>query len=278
MHVFRRIGAVLGAALLGLAPVASPAQAATVDLAGTVNVDGCSGSLVRMPTSTADDRAFVLTNGHCYERTWPVPDEVLVDQPSHRAVDLLDGKGEPVATLHVARAVYVTLTGTDVALYQLDTTYRQLERDHRVRPLTVSADRPTPGTDIRVASGSMKKVFSCEIDALVYRVLEAGNVTKDVIRYTPRCDTGSGTSGSPIIDARSGKVIGVNNTSNHDGGRCTLDNPCEMDRDGAISVRKGIAYGTQTYWLTTCVGAGNKLDLERPGCLLPRPDARVAAR
>ncbi|MGV9599022.1 S1 family peptidase [Streptosporangium sandarakinum] len=278
MRVFRRIGAVLGAALLGLTLSAPPARAATVDLAGTVNVDGCSGSLVRMPASTADDRAFILTNGHCYEGTWPVPDEVLVDQPSHRVVDLLDGAGEPVATLHVARAVYVTLTGTDIALYRLDKTYRQLERDHRIRPLTVSADRPTPGTAIRVVSGSMRKVFSCEVDTLVYRVLEVGNVTKDVIRYTPRCDTDHGTSGSPIVDARSGEVIGINNTSNHDGGRCTLDNPCEMNRDGVISVHKGRAYGTQTYWLATCVRAGNKLDLERPGCLLPRPDARVSAR
>lgn len=272
--MFRRIGAVLGAALLGLTLLASPARAAAVDLAGTVDVDGCSGSLVRMPTTTADDRAFILTNGHCYEGTWPVPDEVLVDQPSHRVVNLLDGKGEPVVTLHVARAVYVTLTGTDVALYQLDTTYRQLERDHHVRPLTVSADRPTPGMDIRVLSGSMKKIFSCEVDTLVYRVLEVGNATKDVIRYTPRCDTDHGTSGSPVVDARSGEVVGINNTSNHDGGRCTLDNPCEMNRDGVISVHKGIAYGTQTYWLATCVGAGNRLDLERPGCLLPRPDVR----
>ncbi|MEV4372810.1 serine protease [Nonomuraea sp. NPDC049637] len=278
MRVFRRIGAALGAAILGLSLPALPARAAAADLAGAVNVDGCSGSLVRMPASAADDRAFVLTNGHCYEGTWPVPDEVLVDQPSHRVVDLLDGAGEPVATLHVARAVYVTLTGTDVALYQLDLTYRQLERAYRVRPLTVSAERPAPGTDIRVVSGSMKKVFSCEIDTLVHRVLEVGNVTKDVIRYTRKCDTGHGTSGSPIVDARSGKVVGINNTSNHDGGRCTLDNPCEMNRDGVISVRRGIAYGTQTYWLATCVSAGNRLDLERPGCLLPRPDPRLSAR
>ncbi|MGW4410049.1 S1 family peptidase [Nonomuraea sp. NPDC004702] len=278
MRVFRRIGAALAAAVLCLGLPPFPARAATTDLAGTVNVDGCSGSLVRMPASAADDRAFVLTNGHCYEGTWPVPDEVLVDQPSHRVVDLLDGAGEPVATLHVARAVYVTLTGTDVALYQLDLTYRQLERAYRVRPLTVSAERPAPGTDIRVLSGSTKKVFSCEIDTLVHRVLEVGNVTKDVIRYTPRCDTGHGTSGSPVVHARSGQVVGINNTSNHDGGRCTLDNPCEMNRDGVISVRKGTAYGTQTYWLATCVSAGNKLDLERPGCLLPRPDPRLSAR
>ncbi|MEV6898094.1 hypothetical protein [Amycolatopsis sp. NPDC051372] len=46
---------------------APQAVAATVDFAGSLNVDGCSGSLVRMQTSADDDKAFVLTNGHCYE-------------------------------------------------------------------------------------------------------------------------------------------------------------------------------------------------------------------
>ncbi|MEU1734084.1 serine protease [Streptosporangium sp. NPDC020145] len=276
MRTFRRIGATLSAILLSLTLPTSPAQAAATDFTGTAVAGGCSGSLVRAPATTADDKALVLTNGHCYEGAWPVPDEALVDQPSHLLIDLLGREGEPAVTLHAARAVYVTMTGTDIALYRLETTYRQLERDHRLRPLTMSTDRPAPGTDIRVISAGTKKIFSCGIDTLVYRVLEVGYMTKDVIRYTPRCDTGPGTSGSPIVDAGSGKVVGINNTSNRDGRRCTLDNPCEMNRDGAVSVRKGASYGTQTYQLAACVAAGNELDLERPGCTLPRPGTRSA--
>jgi hypothetical protein len=271
MRILRRIGAVLAAALLGLSLVTHPAQAETADLAGSVNVNGCSGALVRLPASTPADPALILTNGHCYEGAWPVPDEVLVDQPSHRLFELLGADGEPVAALHAARALYVTMTGTDIALYRLGTTYRQLERDHRIRPLTVSVQRPEPGREIRVVSGGLKKVYSCAIDRLAYRVLESGYLTKDVLRYTPACKTGPGTSGSPVLDTVSGEVVGINSTSNRDGGRCTLDNPCEMSRDGVITARKATAYGTQTYWLTTCVAAGNKIDLDRPGCLLPRP-------
>ncbi|RBQ17020.1 serine protease [Spongiactinospora rosea] len=274
MPIFRRIGAVLGAAFLGLTLMSPPAQAATVDLAGTINVGGCSGALVRTPSGAPDDPALIMTNGHCYEGAGPVADEVLVDRPAQRAFDLLDAAGEPVASLFTARAVYVTLTGTDIALYRLNETYRQLEQKYRVRPLTLSSKRPQVGTDIKVISGSHRKIFSCGIGKLVYRVLETGNVTKDVIRYTRKCDTGPGTSGSPIVDAATGQVVGINNTSNREGGRCTLDNPCEMDRDGVISVHKNLAYGTQTYWLTTCVGAGGKLDLGRAGCLLPRPGPR----
>ncbi|GAA4539604.1 trypsin-like peptidase domain-containing protein [Amycolatopsis samaneae] len=276
--MFRRIGAALGAAILGLTLMTPSAEAATVDLAGTVDIGGCSGALVRMPGSRDGDRAFVLTNGHCYEGTWPVPDEVLVDKPSHRTFALLDGAGTAVATLRTAKAAYVTMTGTDVSLYQLNETYAQLERQYHVRPRTVSAQRPAPGTDIRVVSGSWKKIFACGLDRFAYRVLETGYVTKDVLRYTSACETGPGTSGSPVVDAASGEIVGINNTSNREGGQCTENNPCEMDRDGVITVHKGIGYATQTYWLTTCAGHGNRLDLGKRGCLLPKPGQRLTAR
>lgn len=271
MRIFRRTSAVLGAAFLGLTLAVPLAEATTVNLEGAVNVGGCSGALVRMPNSADGDPAFVLTNGHCYEGAWPVPDEVLVDKPSHRTFDLLNGAGQRVATLQSAKAAYVTMTVTDITLYRLDATYRQLEREYHVRPLTLSAERPAPGTGIRVASGSLKKIYACSIDRFAYRVLETGYVTKDVLRYTPACNTVPGTSGSPVVDAASGKVVGINNTSNREGGQCTENNPCEMDRDGVITVHKGIGYATQTYWITTCVGAGNKLDLGKRGCLLPKP-------
>ncbi|WP_326567414.1 serine protease [Amycolatopsis rhabdoformis] len=264
-------GVAVAAAVVGVVVAAPAASAAAVDFAGALNVGGCSGSVVRMPASVEDDKAFVLTNGHCYEGPGPVPGEVLVDEPSQRVATVLDAGGNAAGVVQAVRAAYVTMTGTDITLYQLDKTYRQLQREFHVRPLTVSAKRPTVGTDIRVVSGGLKKIFSCTLDQLTYRVLETGYVTNDVLRYTSACQTGPGSSGSPVVDAATGEVIGINNTSNRDGGQCTLNNPCEMDRDGVIGVHKGIAYGTETYWLTTCVTRGNRLDLHRPGCLLPQP-------
>jgi hypothetical protein len=298
MRLPHKTGALLGAALFGLAlfaPAGSTASVLTAgtpaptgtatssgvatssppvdgpDFTGTVNVDGCSGSLVRMPNSREDDRALILTNGHCYEGAWPVSGEVLVNQPSHRLFNLLDRSGDTAVQLHASKALYVTMTGTDISLYQVDSTYRALERDG-IKPLTVSGQRPARGADIRVLSASLKKEYSCKIDQLAHRVLEMGNVTEDVLRYTPECNTVSGTSGSPVLAG--GEIVGINNTSNHDGGQCTLDNPCEMARDGVITTHKGIGYATQTYWLATCITPGNHLDLNRSGCLLPRPDPR----
>ncbi|WP_051852622.1 S1 family peptidase [Streptomyces aureocirculatus] len=225
-----------------------------------------------MPGSRAGDRALVLTNGHCFEGSRPVPGEVLVDQPSHRLFDLMDRAGDTAAQLHASKALYVTMTGTDVALYQVDTTYRELARDHGLTPLTPADRRPARGADIRIVSGSLKQEFRCRVDQFAYRVLESANVTEDVLRHSPDCRTGPGTSGSPVLSG--GEVVAINNTSNRDGNECTENNPCEMDRSGTITARKGTGYATQTYWLTTCEAPGNRLDLDRDGCLLPRPDPR----
>lgn len=270
--MIKRLFGVLGAVLVSAALTGIPGSAATAaDFTGTLDLHGCSGSLVRAANSAETDHALVLTNGHCFDGTWPIPDEVLVDQPTHKAFDLLDSAGKRLVALQASKALYVSMTGTDVTLFQVDTSYAQLERQYHVRPLELSSARPVPGTAVTVVSGGLKQVYSCKIDTLAYRVLEATYMTKDVIRYTPACGTVPGTSGSPIVDTATGEVVGINNTSNRAGGTCTEDNPCEMDRDGNISVHKGIGYGTETYWITACLAPGNRLDLHLPGCLLPKP-------
>ncbi|MFI5612680.1 trypsin-like serine peptidase [Amycolatopsis sp. NPDC051903] len=266
----RRTLLVLAAAAAALA-TAGPASAASATFAGTASVRGCSGFLVGSPASQPGDPALVLTNGHCFDGTRPVPGEVLTDRRTNTPVNLLDPAGDRAAVVVATKALYVSMTGTDVTLSRLDRTYADLDRDYHLRPLQLSTQRPTPGTAIEVVSGALKQKYSCRLDGLVYRVLESGYSTTDVLRYAPECTTGPGTSGSPVIDAATGQVIGINNTSNRNGGQCTVDNPCEMDRSGAISVHKGIGYGTETYWFTMCLGAGSRLDLSKPGCLLPRP-------
>lgn len=74
-----------------------------------------------------------------------------------------------------------------------------------------------------------------------------------------------------MIDTATGKVVAVNNTGNEDGGSCTMNNPCEVSESGAVTVRQGINYAQQTYTIVPCVGPGNTIDLNRPGCTLPKP-------
>jgi V8-like Glu-specific endopeptidase len=250
---------------------ASQVDAKAVDFAGTVALSNCSGSVVRMPASEPDDPALVLSNGHCIESGFPAAGEVIVDQPSSRSFSLLNSAGSRVATLRASKIAYATMTDTDVSLYQLTSTYQQIQSSYGIKALELGAAHPVQGTAIKVVSGYWKRIYSCNIDGFAYRLKEGEWTWKDSVRYTSSCNTIGGTSGSPVVDNATGKVVAVNNTGNEDGGRCTLNNPCEVDANGTVTVRQGINYAQETYGITKCVAAGNKINLSLAGCELPKP-------
>jgi V8-like Glu-specific endopeptidase len=224
-----------------------------------------------MPVSEPDDPALALSNGHCIESGFPDPGEVILDQPSSRTFTLLNSAGRRVGTLRANKIAYATMTDTDVSLYQLTSSYAQIRSSYGIEALEPSAAHPAAGTAIKVVSGYWKRIYSCSIDGFAYLLKEGGWTWKDSVRYTSSCNTSGGTSGSPVIDNATGKVVTVNNTGNEDGGRCTDNNPCEIDENGTVMVRQGINYGQQTYGIVACVGLDNKIDLHRTGCTLPKP-------
>ena len=256
--------------VLLLAVFPTPAEAATgVDFTGTVALSGCSGAVVRTPSAKPSDTALVMSNGHCVKLM--AAGEVLVGQPSDRAFTLLSPTGgATVGTLRATSIAYATMTGTDVAFYRLDQTYAQVEALGG-KALELSPRRAAVGADIRVVSGYWKRMYSCELDGFAHELREGAWTWLDSIRYTAPCDTVGGTSGSPIVDAGSGKVVGINNTVNENGRRCTRNNPCEVDEAGAVTVRRGIGYGQQVHLAVPCIGADSAFTLSAPGCGLPRP-------
>ncbi|WP_086706137.1 S1 family peptidase [Streptomyces antimycoticus] len=266
------------AASPGAAPAKAPAPAKVsakapkaVTFAGTVALSNCSGSVVRTPGSADTDPALVLSNGHCLESGFPGAGEVIVDKPSSRSFTLLTASGGSAGTVRASKVAYATMTDTDISLYQLTSTYAQIQSAYGIKALPLSDSHPTQGSAINVVSGYWKKIYSCNIDGFAYRLKEGDWTWKDSVRYTSACNTIGGTSGSPVVDPASGKVVAVNNTGNEDGGRCTLNNPCEVDENGTVTVRQGINYAQETYGITKCVTTGNKIDLNLAGCALPKP-------
>ncbi|GGX28449.1 trypsin-like peptidase domain-containing protein [Streptomyces chartreusis] len=247
------------------------AKAKAVNFAGTVSLSNCSGSVVRFPASEDNDPALVMSNGHCLETGMPGPGEVVVDRASSRTFGLLNANGSRVGTLRASKIAYGTMTDTDVSIYQLTTTYAQIKSSYGINALTMADSHPTAGTAITVASGYWKRLYSCNIDGFAYRLKEGDWTFKDSVRYTSACNTIGGTSGSPVIDQATNKVVAVNNTGNEDGQRCTVNNPCEVDESGNVTVRQGINYAQETYQIPACFGVDNKLDLNASGCVLPKP-------
>jgi hypothetical protein len=243
-----------------------------VDLFTAVSLRNCSGGLVRFRTSKDTDAALVLTNGHCVGGGFIKKGDAIVGRPVSRTFDLLAGDGKTITTLTAKTLLYATMTNTDVGLYELTTTYGDLARDFKVNARTITERPPTVGQPIAIPSGLWKIVYSCTVDGFVYRIDEGDFTFRESIRYSsPGCEVRPGTSGSPIVDPATGEVVGVNNTGNEDGETCTINNPCEVEENGNVTVRKGTNYGQETYWFYSCLTEANAIDLDRPGCRLNKP-------
>lgn len=267
------VAALLGAVVLVTSNAATALAAArprpAVDFTGIVALDDCSGSLVKPAGARSEDPALVLSNGHCVETGPPAPGEIVLNQPSTRTFTLLDAAGQrSLGTLTADTVVYATMTGTDISLYRLTESYADIEQRYHSTALSLASAHPRRGESITIASGYWRQQYSCAVDGFVDRLAEAAWTWRDSLRYTAACSPTHGTSGSPIIDDTTHQVVGVNNTGNDNGERCTLNNPCEIDRNGVVTVRPGADYGEETLAINGCLGVGNTMDLAKPGCAL----------
>jgi len=253
----------------------TPPPASDVDYTGIAALDNCSASIIRFADSEPTDPALGLTNGHCYEGGMPGPGEVIVDQPSDRNFTLLGTDGSEIGDVQASKLLYSTMTKTDISLYELGATYQDLaDQFDGYQPLTLASEAPADGTSIAVVSGYWKKIYSCSVDSTIYQLKEADWTMENSIKYLqPGCETIGGTSGSPIVDTTTHEVIGANNTGNEDGEECTLNNPCEVDEAGNVTVDQGAAYGQQTALIYTCLTPERTLDLTVEGCELPQPSS-----
>ena len=243
------------------------------DYNGIVKLSNCSASLIRFNNQPEDSQAYVLTNGHCLKTFFGgflQPGEVRYKESSNRRMDAYINVNETVR-IRANSLVYGTMTDTDAALYRINSTYKDL-KDKGIEAFYLSDQRPSVNDDIHIVSGYWREGFSCSIEKFVHELHESNWVMKDSIRYSPQgCEVYGGTSGSPVILAGERLVVGVNNTGNESGQECKMNNPCEVDEDGNITVIEGRGYAQQTYWFYSCLDENFDIDLDIEGCRLPKP-------
>ena len=244
------------------------------DFEGIVKLSNCSGSLIRFSGQPMTSKALVLTNGHCYS-SGPFggmlkPGEVVINTPVKRAMKIFD-KQMKLSSIMTTRVVYAAMTDTDITIYELNQTYQDIQSKFNIQSFNLDTIRPSIGTDIEIVSGYWSRGYSCGIDTFIYNLKEGDWLFKDSVRYTDGCNTIGGTSGSPILSKGTRSVIAINNTWNEDGEHCTVNNPCEVSKDGTISVLKDKRYGQQTYNIYSCLSLDFNIDLNRSGCALAKP-------
>lgn len=256
--------------------IAGPSKNQTIipnfNFHATVNMDdGCSGAIIKLPGQPEDSPAWLLTNGHCVKFMRMIPPNTAVynrDPFKRRIIIYKDSYKLEAIFAKTTKILYATMTGTDFAIFEVNKTYKELAQQN-ITPFLLSSFRPFVGLPIQIISGRKKLVYHCSIDAFIYQLKEDQWTFTDSIRYSARgCHIIPGTSGSPILALGGRIVVGVNNTTNHDGERCTMHNPCEVDHEGNIDFEQARSYGQQTYLIYDCLSVDFKIDLNRPGCRL----------
>ncbi|HWU44153.1 MAG TPA: hypothetical protein VN132_11965, partial [Bdellovibrio sp.] len=208
--------------------------------------------------------------GHCLETGMPEAGEVVFGRESSRSFRLF-GANNVVGRLNATQIVYSTMTKTDMTIYKLRETYADIKSRYNVNALLLASQHPSVSDPIEVISGYWSRGYTCGIEAFISKIKEDQWTMEDSLRYSrPGCNTIGGTSGSPVVKAGTRTVVGVNNTGNEDGAKCTMNNPCEVDQNGAITAHQGYSYGQETFWVYSCLNQYNEIDLNVAGCQLPK--------
>lgn len=239
---------------------------ADFDFSGQASPPSCSGSVVNFGQADTA-KAVLMTNGHCVGMLDIAPDTIIRDQPYKVSVRLFKDKTHTI-NVSSTKIIYGIIKTHDVALVELDATYKALN-EQGVRSRRIASKALPVGATLIMPSGFFRRTTSCAILDIVPFIKEDVYLNTDAYKYR-ECLAMHGTSGSPLIDAASGEVVGVNYTGNDDGERCTFNNPCEVDTAGHITVDKGAGYGDPVHQIMNCLNADHLFDLNQPTCTLPR--------
>jgi hypothetical protein len=225
------------------------------DFQGAVALSNCSGSLVRLETSTDADKAWVLTNGHCLGGfTMIEPGVVKTNVKTVRKVTVFNEDLSNKASFYTTKLLYGTMTKTDIAIYQLDETYGEIMQDHNLEAYTLSSTEPTVGTEMEIVSGYWKKATPARSrQSSISSRKTSGRWSNPSATAALVAKLSAELRAHRLSNRERAKVIAINNTGNEDGEECTMNNPCEIDAAGKKTFVKGYAYGQQTAWIYSCL-------------------------
>ena len=230
-----------------------------------------------------DAPAYAVTNGHCSDlHTDPAAKEILINRPSNIVFKLNYFANEQTRArpVPVRRVVYATMKGTDIAILELDTTFKQLVKEG-FNPLKIDGVAASVGEPIEVIGIPMTRVKPslsflhrtvCEVGQAV-NLREDGYQWEKAIRT--RCSVVGGMSGSPVVSLKSNRVVAIENTGVDDEAltqpECSRNRPCEVSRDGSVATFPKENYAQRVGDIPSCFDRKGIFNLELPSCRLEKP-------
>jgi hypothetical protein len=227
--------------------------------------------------------AYAITNGHCYDiPLFPAAQEIIVNRSSKMVLKLNYFVNEKtrVRPVSVRRVVYATLKNTDIAILELDTTFKQLLREG-FTPLNMDSVPPAIGEPVQVIGipvSGLNPSLSF-LHKVVCEVGETVSIREDIyeldrsIRH--HCSVVGGMSGSPMISLKSNQVVAIVNTAVNDEAltqpECSLNRPCEVSNDGKVATFPKENYAQRVNNVLSCFDQKGIFNLNLSSCNLEKP-------
>lgn len=227
--------------------------------------------------------AYAVTNGHCaILPKFLKATEIITNRPTDIVFKLnyfVNTKSQ-VKTIPIKKIVYATMKGTDITIFQLDTTFKQLVKAG-FTPLDIDPVAPQLGEPVKVigvpGSGVNRPLrylhkANCETG-------ESVNLNEDVYQWQNsvrhRCSTIGGMSGSPMISRKTNRVIAIVNTGVNDDAlkqaECSWNRPCEVSNNGRKLTLPLENYAQQVNAIPTCFDRRGQFNLNLASCRLEKP-------
>jgi hypothetical protein len=240
--------------------------------------NGCSGAFVVASESDVemDGPAYFLSAGHCtLEASTANPFDAMAVEDQGGWLKFRwfeDSRGAAIAA-SVAHIDFVTMKGTDLALAELSESRSALRR-RGVVPFVLADQGPAVAETLVVVghpSFGFAQMAACPLRARVPLLVEGAFHWYDANAHA--CEgIDSGSSGSPVFSAATGKVVAVLNTlaeARNSARPCTLNHPCEGSEDPELYAASS-SYSMDVTGLGACFDQEGRFDRGRPACPLDR--------
>jgi V8-like Glu-specific endopeptidase len=227
--------------------------------------------------------AYAVTNGHCAV----LPDflkatEIITNRPSDLVFKLnyFVNSKSMVRSLPVRQIVYATMKGTDITVFELDTTFKKLVKAG-FTPLEIDPIPPKFGESVKVVGipGTGVQRSLRYLHKAVCETGESVNLNEDVYKWQNsvrhRCSTIGGMSGSPMISQKTNRVVAIVNTGVNDDAlkqpECSWNRPCEVSSTGKVLTLPKENYAQRVNAIPTCFDQKGVFNLNLAGCKLEKP-------
>ncbi len=226
--------------------------------------------------------AYALTNGHCSGRDFPGANEIIVNRSPKLVLKLNYFFNEPdrIHPIGVKRVVYATMKNTDMAILELNTTFKQLVNEG-FKPLTIERASARVGEPVEVIGipGDGVQPSLMFLHEAVCKTGQSVNIQEDVYHWVQsirnHCSLVGGMSGSPMISLQTHRIVGIVNTGVDDKAlaqpECSLDRPCEISKNGSIATFPNENYAQRVNNIPSCFDKNGIFNLYQQSCRLEKP-------